>query len=63
MFLDYVIVALVVAIIVIIIIYFFFIRFLKKEFTQDRVMYCTEKQLGFEETMREDEEQKRRKRK
>ena len=58
MFLDYVITALVSVIITILIIYFFFIRRFLREFTQDRVMYCTEKQLAFEETMREDEKQK-----
>lgn len=55
MFLNYVIVALVVAIIVLIIIYFFFIRFFKKEFSGDRVVYYAEKQLGLEETIREDD--------
>ena len=56
MFLNYIIVSLISIIVTIIIIYFFFIRRFLKDFTQDRVMYCTEKQLGFDETLKEKEE-------
>ena len=56
MFLNYVIVSLISIVVTIIIIYFFFIRKFLKEFDGDRVIYCTEKQIGFEETIRETEE-------